>query len=408
MAPSTPNRTRAGQRPLAISSPPKLKRNRIPSRKAQEQTIAIDTDDESQTEGDHNVTDLIIALKEVIEQQSATIKEIREDLQEIKAEQHELNKQNEELKSQNTELREEIRELQTRFNTFSVSPPFTQSWASIAAGQSAAGPSSNLTRATNRESLKEATSIRISTHPTNEDTDHEGEPTETLQRYLPTETANTLVRNALQNNEATKEAQVAGIGTTKTGYVIRFRDEKSTQAARGCAQWLETLGNGTKFVRPRFGVVAHRTPTENITLPEDQAKVIQNIMEENDLGSRGYQIAEVAWLKRQDKQLGHTASLGVWFDTAEAAEWSINHGLVFGQRFIGSVEAYQVKKKRCYRCLRNGHLAWACKEKPQCGHCAGDHERRDCPPDTRAKCIDCNEAHSTGDRECRHKVVSHQ
>jgi hypothetical protein len=323
MAPSTPNRTRAGKRPLSILSPPKLRRSRQPSQKAkewQEQTIAINIDDESQIEGDYNVTDLIIALKEVIKQQSATIKEMRED----------LNKQNAELKSQNSKLREEIRELQTRFNTLSVSPPFTRSWASIAAGQSAEGPSSSLTQVTSHESLKESTSIRISTHPMNEDTNHEGEPTETLKRYLPTESANTLVRNALQNNEATKEAQVAGIGTTKTGYVIRFRDKKSTQAARGCAQWLETLGNRIKFIRPRFGVVAHRTPTKNITLPEDQAEVIKNIMEENNLGSRGYQIAKVAWLKRQDKQLGYTASLGVWFDTVEAAEWSVNHGLVFG------------------------------------------------------------------------------
>jgi hypothetical protein len=71
--------------------------------------------------------------------------------------------------------------------------------------------------------------------------DEDGEATETLKRYLPTNTANTLIRNALQNNEATKEVQIAGIGTTKTGYVIRFRDEKSTQTARSCTEWLEAL-----------------------------------------------------------------------------------------------------------------------------------------------------------------------
>jgi hypothetical protein len=405
MAPSTPepNESRS---PSELSPAPvqKIKRTRKPTQKAreqQEQTNPFEIGNGSQRQMDVNATEVIIALKELVEQQSATIEELREDLQEIKTEQHDLKKQNEELKG-------EVLKIQTRLETLSVSPPRTRSWASIADGQSATGSSSNITQATSRESVKEAMSIRISTHPTSEDANEDGEATETLKRYLPTDTANTLIRNALQNNEATKEVQIAGIGTTKTGYVIRFRDEKSTQTARSCTEWLEALGNGTKFIRPRFGVVVHRTPTENITLPEDQTEVIKNIMEENSLESRGYQIAEVAWLKKKDKPLGHTASLGVWFDSKEAAEWAINNGLVFGQRFIGSIEPCQVKKKRCHRCLRVGHLAWSCKEEARCGHCAGNHEQRECPPGTAAKCFDCSRAHPIGDRECEQDASTQQ
>jgi hypothetical protein len=73
-------------------------------------------------------------------------------------------------------------------------------------------------------------------------------------------------------------------------------------------------------------------------------------MEENDLAAKGFYIDDLAWLKRKDVPLGKSASLGMWFDTAEAAEWVINNGLVFGQRYIGSIEPYLIKKKRCHRC----------------------------------------------------------
>lgn len=55
---------------------------------------------------------------------------------------------------------------------------------------------------------------------------------EAFTRYLPTEAANKHIREALHRHEATQDVEVVGVGTTKTGYVIRFRDEPSTQKAR--------------------------------------------------------------------------------------------------------------------------------------------------------------------------------
>jgi len=107
-------------------------------------------------------------------------------------------------------------------------------------------------------------------------------------------------------------------------------------------------------------------------------------MEENDLVAKGYHVDDIAWLESKDKPLGMSASLGMWLDTLEAAEWIINNGMVCGQRYIGSIEAYQVKKKRCHRCQVFGHLAWSCKEALRCRHCGGGHDRRDCPPWTGA------------------------
>ena len=190
--------------------------------------------------------------------------------------------------------------------------------------------------------------------------------------------------------------------------MIRFKEQQSADTARANTEWLEELGNGTKLVKPRFGVVAHRTPTIGISLPEDKSQSIKRIMDENELDSKGFKIDDIAWLKKKDKPLGNSASLGIWFDTAEAAEWAINNGLVFAQRYIGSVERYQMKKKRCYRCQRFGHLAWACREGTRCGHCAEEHDRRDCPPGREPKCVDCGGTHPTGSRECGQNATDHQ
>jgi hypothetical protein len=132
---------------------------------------------------------------------------------------------------------------------------------------------------------------------------------------------------------------------------------------------------------------------------------ITKIMEENDLGSKGFQIEDIAWLKKKDAPLGESASLGIWFDSVKAAEWAVKDGMLFGQRYIGSVEPYQMRKKRCHRCQAFGHLAWNCKEALRCGHCAGSHDWRDCPPTTMAKCVDCNGGHPTGSRECRGNIL---
>jgi hypothetical protein len=56
--------------------------------------------------------------------------------------------------------------------------------------------------------------------------------------------------------------------------------------------------------------------------------MIDKIMEENDLAAKGYQIDDIAWLKNKEKLLGMSASLGIWFDTPEAAEWLTNNGMV--------------------------------------------------------------------------------
>jgi hypothetical protein len=189
--------------------------------------------------------------------------------------------------------------------------------------------------------------------------------------------------------------------------VIRFKDERSAKTARTNTERLEKIGNGTKLVNPRFEIVLHGTPTEDFLLPKNKKQGINRIMEENDLAVKGYQIDDIAWLKKKDKLLGKSASLKIWLKTPEAAEWIINNGLIVGQRYIGSIEPYQIKKKRYRKCQGFGHLAWSCREPTKYAHCAGEHDQRDCPQGMNAKCVDCNGAHLTGDKDCKgHSVIN--
>jgi hypothetical protein len=344
------------------------------------------------TEGTGRITTrevwkLIDSLKDIIHHQTTLIQSTKADLDEVKHDQNVL-------REQNDRLHEEVRALRAQIEA-NPQPNPPRTWAAIAAS----GPDDP--QPSPRRPEKDRNCVRISTQRSLVDPrDNENSEGDIFGRYLSTDSANTHIRSALLSAPSTQDAQVAGIGTTKTGYLIRFKDPESADAARNNTEWLNELGNNTKLVKPRFGVVVHRTPTEDFDLENANAQAVQKIMEENDLAERGFQIEELAWLKRKDKVLGKFASLGIWFDSAEGAEYILDNGLLVGQRQIGSVERREIKKKRCFRCQRFGHLAWSCKETPRCGHCAGQHERQRCPVGVRARCLDCSGEHPTGDRQC--------
>lgn len=306
---------------------------------------------------------LIAELKSTISTQTKAIEALKTGQEELKQEQRKVAAQNETLRGEIRSLRVQIK---------SPSP----SWATVVATPSTTP--SQLARA-NIQGNKENT-LRITTPllPSDPNTDNTN-----LTRYMEAPQASSLITEALKKDTSTQDAQVAGVGTTKTGYLVRFKDKAAKEIASKSKQWLEELGSGVKLVKPRFGIVVHRTPTDEVRLREDKERSINKIVSENDLASRGFGIEEIAWLKKKDSPLGAAASLGIWFDSAEAAEWAIQDGMLFGLRYVGSVEPYKRKERRCFNCQGLGHEAWSCKERQRCGHCAAEHDKRECPPGLR-------------------------
>ncbi|THC87355.1 hypothetical protein EYZ11_013196 [Aspergillus tanneri] len=338
-------------------------------------------------------------LQRVKTEFKAALAEVQQELRDLKNTTTQIPQSGFESVSQ-TSYEEILQELQslrsaiTTRNTTGDGP----SWAQVAAGGDQAQPATAYPLLNNKTQNKEDNCIRVNTKPNGNEGEDEGE--NTFRRYLPPRTAVAHIQSALAITNETKDVQVLGVGTTRTGYVIRFADKTQAETARSNTLWLEELGNGTKLARPRFAVVAHRTPTEDFLSPESERTFIEKIVEENNMARRGHRISQVAWLKPRDKPIGKHGSLAIWFDTREAAEWTMDNGLLIGQRYIGSLMPYRLKERRCYRCQAFGHLAWACKEKARCGHCAAEHELRHCPSGVRARCLDCSGEHPTNDRSC--------
>jgi hypothetical protein len=242
---------------------------------------------------------LVTDLKKTIAQQSAIIENNQAELVEIKEEQQAF-------QAQNNELQDEIRTLRGQVSALSASLPSTRSWASVVAGTRGTQASTSVSTAvSNERPKKEANCLRISTQASEQG----AEPSEEgFARYLSTEKANNHIRDALHKVDTTKDVQVAGVGTTKTGYTIRFKDGESMATAKANTAWLQVLGNGTKLVKPRFGVVVHRMPTEGLQLPEHKKEAIEKITEENDLTAKGYCVDDIAWLKMDTKLHGRPNS----------------------------------------------------------------------------------------------------
>jgi regulator of replication initiation timing len=209
---------------------------------------------------------LIGTLKDVIRHQTATIAATHNELQEIKHNQNVLQEQNE-------KLHEELRALRAQIeNAPAVTTPKT--WAAIAANS---GGTTTL-EWNHQQPEKDQNCIRISTQRTVVDPrDNGNNGGNEFGRYLPIDAANNHIRAALQSDTATQDAQVAGVGTTKTGYLIRFKNTESAEAARNNTEWLQNLGNNTKLVKPRFGVVVHRTPTEEFDLETGAIQATEKI-----------------------------------------------------------------------------------------------------------------------------------
>ena len=284
------------------------------------------------------IASLIVSLKKVITQQTSTIQSAQSEIREIKSEQQTF-------KEQNTQLQDEIQTLRKQIETHAVNP-HPRLWSEVAAGNSL--PHTNTITPQLR---RETNCVRITTVQPGVGDNSDNNDSSSFTRFLPPDTANQHIRTALSKTDHTKDA---GVGTPKTGYVIRFKDAQPAETARSNTAWLEELGSETKLVKPRFGIVVHRVPTEDFDLDRGKTRGIQKILEENDLTEKGVEIEDIAWLKKKDRPLGRSASLGIWLNTPEAAESVINNGLLVGQRYIGSVEPYRVELKRCHRCQR-GH-----------------------------------------------------
>lgn len=132
--------------------------------------------------------------------------------------------------------------------------------------------------------------IKISTAPPQVGQDP---PENHLKRDMPHDAAAKHISDALSGCHSTKDVEILGVGNTKTGYLIRFRTDRGKETADRNAEWVEKLGDDVKIIRPRYGVVVHLTPTEEVQI-DSKDHSIEKISQENDFTHLGYRIEDIA------------------------------------------------------------------------------------------------------------------
>ncbi|OJD11844.1 hypothetical protein AJ78_07468 [Emergomyces pasteurianus Ep9510] len=69
------------------------------------------------------------------------------------------------------------------------------------------------------------------------------EPARSSRAAKPLLKVKARITDALQKNTPTEGVEIIGIGTTKTEYITRFRDEAFKNTASVNEEWLRNLGN---------------------------------------------------------------------------------------------------------------------------------------------------------------------
>ncbi|RYN55410.1 hypothetical protein AA0117_g13290 [Alternaria alternata] len=206
-------------------------------------------------------------------------------------------------------------------------------------------------------------------------------------------------------NENIVNVKIVSSNQLKSGDLsIKTASSREVEALRQFADdWAHRIGSGTTVQIPTLGVLAHgiRTSTMDMSkLDEIRAQILQD----NRPFIPRAEIRHIGWLTR-DATTKTATTITIEFTKPEDANKIIDEGLIW-QGEVFQCERYerQCRVKQCFKCQRYGHIGTQCKATTACGHCAQEHDTRDCP--SRAgqavtrKCAACRGEHEAWSRQC--------
>ena len=332
---------------------------------------------------------LIESLKETIAQQSSIIESIRTDLTSIKVEQQYL-------KSQNAELQETIGSLRAQLDTLSVSPPSTQTWASVAASSSPAGSGTTLSRTTSAGNQNKGNNRQLVI-----DASRVGEGA--AEKVADTEVAKQTIQQGMSGVERLTGAIIKDFRVWRandTTSVIKFSVEKDKEAAfrQTTAEWLDPHIPGARLVGPKWHAVKADWIEVPLAMDMESGKVSKSAMERFGV-ENGVEVCTMRWLGRP-RPSGQHASVVVKVATKEDAEKLLSSdGVTFGGGGI-IVSPFQERRTpvACFKCRRFGHRARECMRPETCDMC-GQEGHLQCET-VNLCCVNCQRPHRASHREC--------
>jgi hypothetical protein len=180
----------------------------------------------------------------------------------------------------------------------------------------------------------------------------------------------------------------------------------STQQKEATLNNGDSIGQaiGAKVLRQDYPVEVQAVPT-SIAVEHgrsaENTKTIREMVEGTRRLIPSFTATRIAWIHGKESvtpRKGETraprhASLIVYVPSAEIQKKAVQHGIII-EGVIYPTRLYDsaLQRTRCFKCNRWGHTQASCQAKATCGHCAGQHDTRECTkkddPST-ARCCNC-------------------
>ena len=342
------------------------------------------------------LVELIASLKETITQQNSIIAKQNDIIESIRSDRTAFNAEQQYLKDQIAELQEDIGSLRTQLDTLSISPPSTQTWATVAASGGQAGSRTTVSRTISSRSTDSDNNRQLVI-----DVSRAGE--ETAEKAANTEEARKAIQQGMDGVDRLAGAAIKGFRVWRGNdgaSVIKFTVDKDKEAAfrQTTADWLEPWLPGARLVGPKWYPVKADWIEVALAMDADTGKVSRSAMErfgtENDV-----EVCTMRWLGRP-RPSGQHASVVIKVATKEEAEKLLqSDSVTFGG---GGIMTSPFEERRtpvaCFQCRRFGHRARDCIRPETCDMC-GQEGHLHCET-TNLRCVNCQGPHRASHREC--------
>ena len=193
------------------------------------------------------------------------------------------------------------------------------------------------------------------------------------------------------------------LGTPVSAIRMQFRTKEEATAIRDMKlklKWNDAYP-GLEQHTPKYGVVVHGIPSEEIDFNKDLSDTIQQWEEEN----QGAKIAKVIPLRRREKPAAHQLAV-IFTEDPQGANQYITLGFFLNkERLKTGKYTPHLHINQCYKCQGFGHRSTFCKRKEKCSKCGEeDHKATDCKA-TKPQCANCKGDHESWHSECEKRIV---